>query len=143
MKYVITGGTGQLGTELTKYLESLGKNYISYNSTELNIEDEEQVKEVLHKEQPDVVFHCAAYTAVDAAEEENQRKNWSVNVKGTENVARICKALECLMVYISTDYVFDGMSSDEYQEDDETNPLNEYGRAKLAGEQKVQNILDK
>ena len=143
MKYVITGGTGQLGTELTKMLENLGWDFTSFDSSALNIENQEQVKNILFKEQPDVVFHCAAYTAVDAAEDEGKDRNWSVNVEGTKNVAEICRELNCQMVYISTDYVFDGVSNEEYKETDQTNPLNEYGKAKLAGEQIVKEIIEK
>lgn len=142
VKYLITGGTGQLGTELTEMLKESGAEYVSFGSATLNIEDESQVKKILSEEKPDVVFHCAAFTAVDVAED-NIEKNWAVNVKGTENVAKVCKEIDCIMVYISTDYVFDGTSEDEYLENSPTNPLNEYGKAKLAGEKVVEETLDK
>src|SRR5690625_3883833 len=104
--YLITGGKGQLGTELKQLLENKDLPFISYGSKELNILDKEEVGKVLYKEKPTVVFHCAAYTAVDAAEE-NKDINWQVNVEGTRNVAEVCKELDILFVYISTDYVFD------------------------------------
>lgn len=140
--YLITGGKGQLGTELTHLLETKKLPFISYGSDELNILDRKEVEKVLYKEKPTVVFHCAAYTAVDAAEE-NKDINWQVNVEGTRNVAEVCKELDILFVYISTDYVFDGQSTEEYTEGSPVNPLNEYGKAKLAGEKVVQESLDK
>lgn len=141
MKYLVTGGTGQLGTELSQMLETNGESYVSYGSREMNILDKEQVRKIMTKEKPDVVFHCAAYTAVDKAEDDKE-KNWNVNVEGTRNVASLCKELDCVMVYVSTDYVFDGKLTEEYSEEDQTNPLNEYGKAKLAGEKVVQDMLD-
>jgi len=141
MKYLITGGTGQLGTELTNLLDSKNESYVSLGSDDMNILDKEQVREVMEKEQPDVLFHCAAYTMVDQAEDDSE-KNWAVNVEGTQNIASICKEFGCLMVFVSTDYVFDGTNSDPYKEDDEVNPLNEYGKAKLAGEKVVQETVD-
>src|SRR5690554_5195388 len=99
MTYLITGGKGQLGTELTHLLETKNLSYTSYGSKELNILDREEVEKVLNKDRPAVVFHCAAYTAVDAAEE-NKELNWQVNVQGTRNVAEVCKELDILFVYI-------------------------------------------
>lgn len=138
MKALVTGAKGQLGTELTKLLEERGTDYIGIDYQDLDITDAEAVMAYFAEAQPAVVYHCAAYTAVDKAEDEGKEVNWNVNVEGTRNVARAAKAVGASLVYISTDYVFDGTNTDEYQVDDETNPQNEYGRSKLAGEKAVQ-----
>lgn len=138
MKALVTGAKGQLGTELTKLLEERGTDYIGIDYQDLDITDAEAVMDYFAEAQPTVVYHCAAYTAVDKAEDEGKQANWNVNVEGTRNVARAAKAVGVSLVYISTDYVFDGTNTNEYQVDDETNPQNEYGRAKLAGEKAVQ-----
>lgn len=103
----------------------------------MDITDSNSVKELLDKEHPTVVFHCAAYTAVDKAEDEGKELNWKVNVDGTRKVAQAAEAIGAKLVYISTDYVFDGTNTEEYHVDDETNPQNKYGKAKLAGEKAV------
>lgn len=143
MTYLITGGTGQLGTELTELLKSKNIPAVSFSSEEMNILDKEQVKELMMKVKPTVVFHCAAFTAVDKAEDEQKELNWEVNVEGTKNVAEICKELNCTFIYISTDYVFDGETDSEYTEESAVNPINEYGKAKLAGEELVRQLLEK
>lgn len=142
MKALITGANGQLGQEMQKYLEELDISYTAYGSSELNILEEEKVSQTIQADDPTVVFHCAAYTAVDKAEDEGKKKNWAVNVDGTKNVAEACKAADIPFVYISTDYVFDGTSPDMYSVNDQPNPINEYGKAKLAGEQVVQETLE-
>lgn len=138
MKALVTGAKGQLGTELSKLLEEKGMDYVGIDYQDLDITDAEAVMDYFSESQPTVVYHCAAYTAVDKAEDEGKQANWNVNVEGTKNVARAAKAVGASLVYISTDYVFDGTNTNEYQVDDETNPQNEYGRAKLAGEKAVQ-----
>lgn len=142
MKYLITGAKGQLGTELFKKLERKHTDVVGFDSTEMDITDFEIVLSKVQQVKPDVIFHCAAYTAVDSAEDESKKTNWEVNVNGTDNVARAAKKVGAKLVYISTDYVFDGQKSTEYQVDDQTNPQTEYGRAKLAGEEAVQRIMD-
>lgn len=141
--YLITGAKGQLGTEMCKLLDSKGIKYSAFGSDTMDITDAEQTMNVIKAEQPKVIFHCAAFTAVDAAEDEKKQLNWQVNVDGTLNVADAAKAVGATMVYISTDYVFDGTNQGEYAEDATTNPKNEYGRAKLAGEEAVRQTLDK
>lgn len=142
MNYLITGGNGQLGKEVTKLLEEKKLNYASYGSSDLNITDVHSVKTIFEKDKPDIVFHCAAYTAVDKAEDDGKELNWKVNVEGTRNIAEACKQAGAKMVFISTDYVFDGTYTGEYSETSDTNPQNEYGKAKLAGEKIVAEILD-
>lgn len=141
-KYLITGGNGQLGTELRKMMDQRGMAYTAYDADTMDITDHEATMQTVQKDNPDVIFHCAAFTAVDAAEDEKKDLNWQVNVDGTRNVAEAAKAVKAKLVYISTDYVFDGTKQDEYQVDDPANPKNEYGRSKLAGEEIVRELLD-
>lgn len=141
-KYLVTGAKGQLGTELCHLLDEKGVEYTAYDSADMDITDRQVVFDTIKMDQPKVIFHCAAYTAVDKAEDEGKSLNWSVNVDGTQNVADAAKAVNATMVYISTDYVFDGTNPDEYEVDDPTNPKNEYGKAKLAGEEAVKAALN-
>ncbi|WP_137598030.1 dTDP-4-dehydrorhamnose reductase [Paucilactobacillus kaifaensis] len=141
MQYLITGAKGQLGTELTNLLTNSKANFVAYDSSELDITNRELVAAKVNEVQPQVIFHCAAYTAVDKAEDEGKEINWRVNVDGTRNIAKAAKNVGATVVYISTDYVFDGQKETEYQVDDPTNPLNEYGKAKLAGEQAIQQAM--
>ena len=143
MTVLVTGGTGQLGSELIKLLDEKQVEYISVGSKELDIADGKSVYQFITELKPEVIYHCAAYTAVDAAEDEGKELNYSVNVKGTENVAKAAESVGAILVYISTDYVFDGTNQNEYKETDQTNPQNEYGRAKLAGEKIVKEQVSK
>lgn len=141
---LITGGNGQLGTEVCRLLDEQKINYISTDSKEMDITNSEVTMNYIKKINPDVIYHCAAYTAVDKAEDEGKELAEKVNVEGTRNVALAAKEVNAVMVYISTDYVFDGLLKDgEYAVDAQTNPQNEYGRTKLLGEQAVQEILEK
>ncbi|MBR6519038.1 MAG: dTDP-4-dehydrorhamnose reductase, partial [Oscillospiraceae bacterium] len=157
MKIFVTGAAGQLGRDVTAELENRGHNVVrsdivqdednryggSYIS--LDITDEMAVEECLNKIRPEAVIHCAAWTAVDAAEEEsNREKVYAINVKGTENIARACKKISAKMIYISTDYVFDGQGERPWEpEDKQYAPLNYYGKTKLAGEHAVVQTLEK
>ncbi len=143
MKYLVTGAQGQLGTELSKILERKGADFVGYGSRKMDITDYDAVTNKVNEVKPDVIFHCAAYTAVDLAEDEGKEANWKINVDGTRNVAKAAKNAGAILVYISTDYVFDGQKQSEYQVDDQTNPQTEYGRAKLAGEEAIREIMDK
>ncbi len=139
---LLTGGNGQLGTELRHLLDEQGQAYLSTDSHEMDITDAEATMAKIKEIQPKVIYHCAAYTAVDKAEDEGKELDELVNVKGTENVAKAAEAVGATLVYISTDYVFDGTLKDgEYATDAPTNPLNEYGRTKLAGEKAVQTYV--
>lgn len=140
---LVTGAKGQLGSELVKLLDEKEVAYVAADSKKLDITDETAVREFILALKPTVIYHCAAYTAVDAAEDEGKTANHLVNVQGTENVAKAAESVGAEMVYISTDYVFDGTNEGEYPVDAPTNPQNEYGRAKLAGEQVVQELCSK
>lgn len=141
--YLITGGNGQLGSELRHLFDEKGIDYVSTDAKEMDITDETVTMEKVKEIRPSVIFHCAAYTAVDKAEEEGKELDELINVTGTRNVALAAKAIGAKLVYISTDYVFDGEKQvGEYQVDDQVNPQNEYGRTKLLGEQAVQELLD-
>lgn len=141
MKVLITGATGQLGQEVQNYLDEIEIPYTAYSSSEMNILNKQKVESIINRDQPTVVFHCAAYTAVDKAEEEKEL-NWNVNVNGTRHVVEACKKENILFIYISTDYVFDGKTDSMYSVDSKTKPINEYGKAKLNGEQVVQETLE-
>lgn len=163
MTVLVTGVAGQLGHDVMNELASRGiagigsdiaPAYIGIADgtavtqmpyVQMDITDAAAVERVLSAAQPDVVVHCAAWTAVDAAEDaSNAEKVRAINAGGTENIARVCKALHCKMVYISTDYVFDGQGSTPWQPDCQSyKPLNVYGETKLAGELAVSKWLDK
>ena len=154
MKVFVTGVGGQLGFDVMNRLKAKGHEPIGSdildssdfsNYVKLDITDENAVKTVLCDIKPDAVIHCAAWTAVDAAEdEENTEKVFKINAKGTENIAKVCKELDCKMVYISTDYVFDGQGDIPWDPDcKDYAPLSVYGKSKLEGEKAVSSILDK
>lgn len=154
MKVFVTGVGGQLGYDVMNELTARGYDAVGsdildsslfQNYVKLDITNSEAVKEVLKEVCPDAVVHCAAWTAVDAAEdEENQAKVYSINVNGTENIAKVCKELDCKMVYISTDYVFNGQGETPWDADcKDYEPLSVYGKTKLQGELAVSSILDK
>ena len=144
MKVLVTGVKGQLGYDVVNELEKRGHTAIGVDIEEMDITDSDSVNRVLLSENPDAVIHCAAWTAVDLAEdEENIEKVRLVNVVGTENIAKVCKELDCKMIYISTDYVFDGQGDNFWKPDDERNPLNVYGMTKYEGELAVEKWLEK
>lgn len=143
MTVLVTGAKGQLGRELTNLLKQQNIDFIAYDSQEMDITDFDKTLSIIKDIKPSVVYHCAAYTAVDLAEDEGKEMNYLVNVDGTKNVAQACKEVGATLVYISTDYVFDGKTRETpYMETDKTSPINEYGKAKLLGEQAVQEILN-
>lgn len=142
MKYLITGGTGQLGYDIVKELISRGElDYLAPTTKEMNITNKDEVEKVILDYEPNVIFHCAAYTAVDKAEE-NRENCYNVNVNGTKNIVEVAKKINAKVVYISTDYVFDGTKKTEYETEDTTNPINYYGYTKLLGEKEVQQLND-
>lgn len=142
MKYLITGGTGQLGHDIVKELISRGEhNYLAPTTKEMNITNKDEVEKVILGYKPDIIFHCAAYTAVDKAEEDRENC-YNVNVNGTKNIVSVAEKINAKVVYISTDYVFDGTKEGIYEIDDKTNPINYYGYTKLMGEKEVQQLND-
>ena len=163
MKVFVTGACGQLGHDIliemvgrgvggfasgrssccSDMKKLLSENLITYVS--LDITNEAMVYDVIKKAAPDVVIHCAAWTAVDAAEDsENFDLVYSINNIGTRNIAKACKKIGCKMIYISTDYVFDGSGDKPWDPDcKDYNPLNVYGKSKLEGEIAVSEVMDK
>ncbi len=142
MKVLVTGVKGQLGYDVVKELEKRGMTAIGVDIDEMDITDAESVDKVIRETAPDAVIHCAAYTAVDAAED-NEEVCRKVNAEGTANIAEVCKALDIRMMYISTDYVFDGQGTRPWEPDDERQPLNVYGQTKYEGELAVTDRLEK
>lgn len=157
MKVFVTGVGGQLGYDVMNELAQRGhecvgsdilpkeKIALPFEYTQLDITDKAAVEQTISKLQPDAVIHCAAWTAVDAAEDEaNKPKVYAINVDGTKFIAEACKQVECKMVYISTDYVFNGEGTEPWQPDcKEYAPLNVYGDSKLKGELAVAEGLEK
>lgn len=141
MKFFITGVNGQLGHDIKLELENRGySNIYAPSSDEVNITDLEQVRTAILGYKPDVIFHCAAYTAVDAADlEENKSLCYEVNTLGTGYIADCAARIGAKLIYISTDYVFDGSKDGVYTETDEVCPINYYGETKLGGEMQVLN----
>lgn len=142
MKVLVTGVKGQLGFDVMNELKKRGLEAVGADIEEMDITDEESVNRFIMDAKPDAVIHCAAYTAVDAAEE-NEDICRRVNADGTRNIAKVCKELDCKMIYISTDYVFDGQGSRPWEPDEERHPLNVYGQTKYEGELAVQELLEK
>ena len=142
MKVFVTGATGQLGHDVCRELERRGVEYRGVGSRELDITDAAAVEAALGEYAPDGVIHCAAWTKVDAAEDE-RAACWRVNAAGTAHIAAACAALGAKMLYISTDYVFPGTGAAPWKTDDGTGPLSVYGKSKLAGELAVETLLEK
>lgn len=142
MRILVTGVKGQLGHDVMNELAKRGHTGIGVDVEEMDITDAKKVEEVIKASEVDAVIHCAAYTAVDAAEDQVElcRK---INAEGTENIAKVCKELDIRMMYISTDYVFDGEGTRPWEPDDERHPLNVYGQTKYEGELAVEKYLDK
>ena len=163
MKFFVTGVCGQLGHDVVNCLIARGHTAVGsdiqpqYSGVadgtavtrvpyvSLDITDKDKVSSVLNEIHPDVVVHCAAWTAVDAAEdEENQEKVYRINVDGTTFIAEACRDIDSKMVYISTDYVFNGQGEKPWEPDcKDYEPLSVYGSTKLGGEKAVSSILDK
>ena len=145
MRVFVTGVKGQLGHDVMNELAKRGHEGIGVDIEEMDITDAESVRKVITEANPDVVIHCAAWTAVDLAEDEaKQAKVKAINVDGTQNIANACKKVDAKIVYISTDYVFDGQGTEPWQPDcKDYKPLNVYGKTKLGGELAVSNTLDK
>ena len=163
MKFFVTGVNGQLGHDVMNELHKRGHEGVGSDIApdyagvddgsavttmpyvSLDITDSAAVDKVIADIKPDAVIHCAAWTAVDMAEDDDKvEKVRAVNAGGTQNIANVCKKLDCKMLYLSTDYVFDGQGSEPWQPDcRDYKPLNVYGQTKLEGEQAVSNTLTK
>ena len=137
MRVLVTGVKGQLGYDVMNELAGRGHEGIGVDIQEMDITDAASVEKVITEAAPDAVIHCAAYTAVDAAED-NVDLCRRVNAGGTENIAKVCKSLNCKMMYISTDYVFNGQGTRPWEPDDAREPLNVYGQTKYEGELAVE-----
>lgn len=142
MKVLVTGANGQLGYDVIEVLKLRNIECCGTTRNDFDLCDFTSAEKFITAFHPDVIIHCAAYTAVDKAEEEKELCR-AVNAVGTENIAKICKKINAKMLYISTDYVFDGTKKGFYEVDDMPNPINVYGQTKLEGEQAVQKILDR
>jgi dTDP-4-dehydrorhamnose reductase len=141
-KILVTGANGQLGYAIVSVFRQQGIDVIGTDRSVLDITNQEQVNQVIHSIKPNVIIHCAAYTAVDKAE--SDKKNcYNTNVNGTRNLAQISKELEIEFIYFSTDYVFDGTKTEPYETTDIPNPINYYGLTKYLGEEIVQTLLSK
>lgn len=163
MKVLVTGVGGQLGHDVMNELAARGYEGIGSDIKEvysgvqdgtavtgmpyvqMDITNAESVEKVMNQVRPDVMVHCAAWTAVDAAEDEDKKELVrAINATGTEYIARMCRELDCKIVYLSTDYVFDGMGNEPWKPDcKDYAPLNVYGKTKLEGELAVSRLLDK
>ncbi len=139
---LVTGSTGQLGSDVVKELLKRGYSTLSPNRSELNLCSEDNIRNYILNSNCEAIVHCAAYTQVDKAEDEKDLCI-KINTTATKHIVKCAKILDIPMIYISTDYVFDGTKDGKYTENDETNPINIYGESKLAGEKYVQEILDK
>lgn len=142
MKIFVTGISGQLGYDVLEEGKKRGIDVVGTSSKQLDITDEQAVKHYIASVKPDVIIHCAAYTAVDQAEEDRDTC-YNVNVNGTKYLAEAAAEHHAKFVYISTDYVFDGQGNQPFKETDKTNPIGYYGETKLQGEQVVQQLLEK
>lgn len=142
MKVLVTGVKGQLGHDVMNELALRGIEGIGVDVEEMDITDRTACETVISREKPDAVIHCAAYTAVDAAED-NLELCRKINAEGTRNIARICKTLDIKMMYISTDYVFNGGGERPWEPDDHREPLNVYGLTKYEGEIAVEQNVQK
>ncbi len=142
MKVLVTGVKGQLGYDVVKELEKRGMEAFGVDIDEMDITDAASVNEVIKGAAPDAVIHCAAYTAVDAAED-NVELCRKVNADGPRNIAIVCKELDIKMIHISTDYVFQGLGERPWEPEDKADPQSVYGLTKYEGEQAVMENLDK
>lgn len=140
MKVLVTGYTGQLGFDVVREGFERGFEMMGIGSNELNITDEQSVSQFVKEMKPDAIIHCAAYTAVDKAEDDKENC-WNVNVNGSKYLAIAAKEINAKFMYISTDYVFDGLGEDPFVETEVPNPVGYYGLTKHEGEKVIQSLL--
>ena len=139
MKVLVTGVNGQLGHDIVEECQKRNIEAIGVDVEEMDITDAHKVNEVITETKPDAVIHCAAWTAVDKAEDEVEACR-KVNYEGTRNIVDICERLDLPLMYFSTDYVFDGQGEEPWNEYDERHPLNVYGQTKYEGELEVERL---
>ena len=137
----VIGARGMLGHDVVQHLKNSNIPYMTADRDELDITRKEEVMTFLKKHKPTAVINCAAYTAVDKAEDEPE-VCVKINARGSENLAIACKEIGAKLMYISTDYVFEGIGDTPYEIDDKTNPMSVYGKSKLLGEQLVKEYID-
>ena len=142
MRILVTGVKGQLGHDVVNEMKKRDRDPVGVDLEEMDITDKEACAKVITEAKVDAVIHCAAYTAVDAAED-NVELCRKVNSQGTRNIAEVCRDLDIKMMYISTDYVFDGQGTRPWEPDDARNPLNVYGQTKYEGELAVEELVKK
>ena len=142
MKILVTGAGGQLGYDVCRELAARGISYLGADRQDFDVTDLAGTCAYLRSHCPEAVIHCAAYTKVDQAEKEPE-SCWAVNETGAENVAQACLETGAKLLYLSTDYVFDGNRAGFYETDTATAPLNVYGKSKLAGERAVRRLLER
>lgn len=142
MKVLVTGIKGQLGYDVIKHLERRKVSCVGVDIGDFDLTDRDEVHRYIKNYEPDAVIHCAAYTAVDRAEEDRDAC-YAVNVGGTQNVASVCREIGAKMIYISTDYVFEGTGDRPYETDDRKDPQGYYGLTKSLGEDVVQKNLER
>ncbi|GGE56105.1 NAD(P)-dependent oxidoreductase [Pullulanibacillus camelliae] len=142
MRIIITGAKGQLGQDVLSLFEHNGYyDVLPFSKEELDITDAKAVLNKIQELKPDWILHCAAYTDVEAAEDEGKSLNWLINRDGSKYISQAAASIGAKLIYISTDYVFDGKKGGPYKEEDQTHPLNQYGAAKLAGEEAIHKHL--
>jgi dTDP-4-dehydrorhamnose reductase len=139
-KILVTGANGQLGSAIVTIFKQHNMNVVGTDRSIMDITNQKQVFEVINQIKPQVIIHCAAYTAVDKAEED-KLNCYKVNVEGTRNLALISKELKIELIYFSTDYVFDGTKPEPYEVNDSPNPINYYGLTKYLGEEIIKSLL--
>jgi len=142
MRVLVTGANGQLGYDVVRRLKEESIEHTGATREDFDLRNENQVKEFIVKYNPDVIVHCAAYTNVDKAEDERELC-YNVNVMGTRYIAETAKEINAKMLYISTDYVFNGEGEEPFEVTDEPDPINYYGQTKYEGELEVQKLLEK
>ncbi|TCN24170.1 dTDP-4-dehydrorhamnose reductase [Mesobacillus foraminis] len=140
MKILVTGYTGQLGYDVVREGLNRGLNMIGVGSKDLDITDSTAVTHYIEEVKPNAIIHCAAYTAVDKAEDDRENC-WNVNVEGGRNLSQAAKDIDAKFMYISTDYVFNGEGEDSFTENDKPNPIGYYGLTKFEGEKVIQSLL--
>lgn len=144
MKILVTGAKGQLGSDVVTLARARGNTVIPVDVDEMDLLCPEDISRVLWESKPDAVIHCAAWTQVDAAEDEKNRETvYAVNVLGTAQIAKTCRELNCKLLYLSTDYVFDGEGERAWLPEDRPDPINFYGKTKYLGERAILEQVEK